>query len=242
VGREGCQERSGKPSACPGDVARSNDEVAALLGEYADLISITGGDAFRARVEVHRPEGPRVLRQRQRVRRGGAAGEDPGRGAPADRHPHARPQDGDGRLRGAGHLLGRGTRRRHPPGAAARPQGLRPEDPAHPHRPHRRARPAGGEGRGGRPARLRLLRDHRPRTRHGHAAHDRRADAGPARRGTGARRHVPHERPTRVFSAPADVVGGGVGAGAGAASGRSGWRAPLGCLPTTWPAPVQGGS
>lgn len=31
-------------------VARSNDEVAALLQEYADLISITGGDAFRARV------------------------------------------------------------------------------------------------------------------------------------------------------------------------------------------------
>ena len=28
---------------------RSNDEVAALLGEYAELISITGGDAFRAR-------------------------------------------------------------------------------------------------------------------------------------------------------------------------------------------------
>ncbi|MFJ3804239.1 DNA polymerase/3'-5' exonuclease PolX [Streptomyces sp. NPDC090088] len=31
-------------------MARSNDEVAALLQEYADLISITGGDAFRARV------------------------------------------------------------------------------------------------------------------------------------------------------------------------------------------------
>ncbi|MEV7325424.1 DNA polymerase/3'-5' exonuclease PolX [Streptomyces sp. NPDC093970] len=31
-------------------MARSNDEVAALLREYADLISITGGDAFRARV------------------------------------------------------------------------------------------------------------------------------------------------------------------------------------------------
>jgi DNA polymerase (family 10) len=31
-------------------VARSNDEVAALLHEYADLISITGGDAFKARV------------------------------------------------------------------------------------------------------------------------------------------------------------------------------------------------
>jgi DNA polymerase (family 10) len=31
-------------------VARSNDEVAALLQEYADLISITGGDAFKARV------------------------------------------------------------------------------------------------------------------------------------------------------------------------------------------------
>jgi DNA polymerase (family 10) len=29
---------------------RPNDEVAALLGEYAELISITGGDAFRARV------------------------------------------------------------------------------------------------------------------------------------------------------------------------------------------------
>jgi DNA polymerase (family 10) len=28
---------------------RPNDEVAALLGEYAELISITGGDAFRAR-------------------------------------------------------------------------------------------------------------------------------------------------------------------------------------------------
>ncbi|WP_406165701.1 DNA polymerase/3'-5' exonuclease PolX [Streptomyces sp. NBC_00996] len=31
-------------------MARSNDEVAALLHEYADLISITGGDAFKARV------------------------------------------------------------------------------------------------------------------------------------------------------------------------------------------------
>ncbi|MEW2396030.1 DNA polymerase/3'-5' exonuclease PolX [Streptomyces sp. NPDC046862] len=31
-------------------MARSNDEVAALLQEYADLISITGGDAFRVRV------------------------------------------------------------------------------------------------------------------------------------------------------------------------------------------------
>ncbi|MFJ8635675.1 DNA polymerase/3'-5' exonuclease PolX [Streptomyces sp. NPDC093568] len=30
-------------------MARSNDDVAALLQEYADLISITGGDAFRAR-------------------------------------------------------------------------------------------------------------------------------------------------------------------------------------------------
>jgi DNA polymerase (family 10) len=31
-------------------VTRSNDEVGALFSEYADLISITGGDAFRARV------------------------------------------------------------------------------------------------------------------------------------------------------------------------------------------------
>ncbi|WP_316743696.1 DNA polymerase/3'-5' exonuclease PolX [Streptomyces sp. MK7] len=31
-------------------MARSNDEVAALFAEYADLISITGGDAYRARV------------------------------------------------------------------------------------------------------------------------------------------------------------------------------------------------
>ncbi|WP_406442174.1 DNA polymerase/3'-5' exonuclease PolX [Streptomyces sp. NBC_00631] len=31
-------------------MARSNDEVAALFQEYADLISITGGDAFKARV------------------------------------------------------------------------------------------------------------------------------------------------------------------------------------------------
>ncbi|MFE0916428.1 DNA polymerase/3'-5' exonuclease PolX [Streptomyces nigra] len=31
-------------------MARSNDEVAALLLEYADLISLTGGDAFKARV------------------------------------------------------------------------------------------------------------------------------------------------------------------------------------------------
>jgi DNA polymerase (family 10) len=37
-------------SAYPGGVARSNDEVAALFQEYADLISITGGDAYRARV------------------------------------------------------------------------------------------------------------------------------------------------------------------------------------------------
>ncbi|MGW7642446.1 DNA polymerase/3'-5' exonuclease PolX [Streptomyces bobili] len=31
-------------------MARSNDEIAALFQEYADLISITGGDAFKARV------------------------------------------------------------------------------------------------------------------------------------------------------------------------------------------------
>ncbi|GGV80033.1 DNA polymerase/3'-5' exonuclease PolX [Streptomyces griseoloalbus] len=31
-------------------MVRSNDEVAALLAEYADLISITGGEAYRARV------------------------------------------------------------------------------------------------------------------------------------------------------------------------------------------------
>ncbi|MGW3951168.1 DNA polymerase/3'-5' exonuclease PolX [Streptomyces sp. NPDC004752] len=31
-------------------MARSNDEVAALFQEYADLISITGGDAYKARV------------------------------------------------------------------------------------------------------------------------------------------------------------------------------------------------
>ncbi|MFI7407934.1 DNA polymerase/3'-5' exonuclease PolX [Streptomyces sp. NPDC049627] len=31
-------------------MARSNDEVAALLQEYADLISITGGDAYKSRV------------------------------------------------------------------------------------------------------------------------------------------------------------------------------------------------
>jgi DNA polymerase (family 10) len=29
---------------------RPNDEIAALLAEYAELISITGGDAFKARV------------------------------------------------------------------------------------------------------------------------------------------------------------------------------------------------
>ncbi|KOV54012.1 phosphoesterase [Streptomyces sp. AS58] len=37
-------------TAYPGGVARANDEVAALFAEYADLISITGGDAFKARV------------------------------------------------------------------------------------------------------------------------------------------------------------------------------------------------
>src|SRR5215217_2877197 len=31
-------------------MARANDTVAALLDEYADLLSIVGGDAFRARV------------------------------------------------------------------------------------------------------------------------------------------------------------------------------------------------
>ena len=31
-------------------MARSNETVAALLQEYADLVSITGGDAFRIRV------------------------------------------------------------------------------------------------------------------------------------------------------------------------------------------------
>ena len=30
-------------------MSRLNDEVAALLNEYADLLHITGGDAFRAR-------------------------------------------------------------------------------------------------------------------------------------------------------------------------------------------------
>jgi DNA polymerase (family X) len=30
-------------------MARTNDEVAALLREYAELLSITGGDQFRAR-------------------------------------------------------------------------------------------------------------------------------------------------------------------------------------------------
>ncbi len=38
------------PRAYPEHVARANDEIAALFREYADLISITGGDAFRARV------------------------------------------------------------------------------------------------------------------------------------------------------------------------------------------------
>jgi DNA polymerase (family X) len=37
-------------SAYPEDVARPNDEVAALLREYADLISITASDAFKSRV------------------------------------------------------------------------------------------------------------------------------------------------------------------------------------------------
>lgn len=31
-------------------MARTNDEVAALLAEYADLLAITGGDAYRSRV------------------------------------------------------------------------------------------------------------------------------------------------------------------------------------------------
>ena len=31
-------------------MARANDTVAALLEEYSALLSITGGDAFRARV------------------------------------------------------------------------------------------------------------------------------------------------------------------------------------------------
>src|SRR5437660_12559085 len=30
-------------------MARPNEEVAALLQEYADLLSVTGGDAFKAR-------------------------------------------------------------------------------------------------------------------------------------------------------------------------------------------------
>ncbi|MGW1242022.1 helix-hairpin-helix domain-containing protein [Streptomyces bobili] len=33
-------------------MARSNDEVAALFQEYADLISITGGDAFNSGVRA----------------------------------------------------------------------------------------------------------------------------------------------------------------------------------------------
>lgn len=47
---EGCQERPRKQAPYPEGMARSNDEVAALLQEYADLISITGGDAFKTRV------------------------------------------------------------------------------------------------------------------------------------------------------------------------------------------------
>ncbi|MGW2994527.1 hypothetical protein ACWDA9_23080, partial [Streptomyces sp. NPDC001193] len=32
----------------PGGMARANERVEALLREYADLISISGGDAFKA--------------------------------------------------------------------------------------------------------------------------------------------------------------------------------------------------
>src|SRR5690606_4786715 len=40
-----------RPRPVHSDVmARTNDEVAALFSEYADLISITGGDAYKARV------------------------------------------------------------------------------------------------------------------------------------------------------------------------------------------------
>lgn len=38
------------PPVHSGVMARTNDEVAALFSEYADLISITGGDAYKARV------------------------------------------------------------------------------------------------------------------------------------------------------------------------------------------------
>ena len=31
-------------------MARANEDVAALLREYSDLLLITGGDAFRARI------------------------------------------------------------------------------------------------------------------------------------------------------------------------------------------------
>ena len=31
-------------------MTRANEDIAALLGEYSDLLLITGGDAFRARI------------------------------------------------------------------------------------------------------------------------------------------------------------------------------------------------
>src|SRR5919204_3891442 len=44
-------ERLRTPLAAPtlDGMARPNEEVAGLLQEYADLISITGGDAYKAR-------------------------------------------------------------------------------------------------------------------------------------------------------------------------------------------------
>ena len=53
--------------------------------------------------------------------------------------------------------------------------------PAHAHRPHRRHRLPGGNDRGGGAQGVRVLRGHRPRAEPGHAADDRREDAGAAR-------------------------------------------------------------
>src|SRR5258707_13476585 len=46
-GRDACRAGRGRQNA---GMARANDDVAALLREYADLLLINGGDAFRARV------------------------------------------------------------------------------------------------------------------------------------------------------------------------------------------------
>ena len=122
-------------------MAGPNEQVAALLQEYADLISITGGEEFKARVyeraaravagyptDVSDPRPGRAAADPQcrglhrgkdlgvrtaRADAGDRTTAGPGTGGDSGTHqdPHPRPQAGEGAARAARHLLGAGTGR-----------------------------------------------------------------------------------------------------------------------------------